>query len=190
MYTVFPHRRRSCVIEIIIYVATPKPDSMHALHSLPYKSYAPGWWLVESKSTFNLQASLLQFSNHYNLRALIGQLSIYHLPVDRCTPRKAGAVNLRQIQLISSPVLYAPMKYTEIMKSGSWRKYSVVVLKEIEKVKRQICLREIHHCFVPAGKWNASVSMCFIDFLVDLMLNSSQYFRKRTQIRDLMTLEL
>ena len=34
------------------------------------------------------------------------------------------------------------------MNSWSWRKFSVVVLKESEKIKRQICLGEIHHCFL------------------------------------------
>ena len=37
------------------------------------------------------------------------------------------------------------------MKSGSWRKYSVVVLKKSQMIERQIwqiCPREIPHCFV------------------------------------------
>ena len=62
----------------------------------------------------------------------------------------SSAVKLRQIQQISSPDGKIH-RWNAQMKSGSWRKYWAVVLKEkSQKIKRQIFPGWINHCF-PRG---------------------------------------
>ena len=115
------------------------------------------------------QVWLSEYITFYNITKVKRALWLVRQPSTTCLlvhAKKSYAIKLRQIQQISSPVRFKMHWWNIQMKSWSWRKFSVVVLKESEKIKRQICLGEIHHCFLRGWKLRRTTERA--KFLKDL----------------------
>ena len=117
-----------------------------------------------------IQASMVKwvYITFYNIKVKRA-LWLVRQPSTTCLlvhAKKSYAIKLRQIQQISSPALFKMHWWNIQMKSWSWRKFSVVVLKESEKIKRQIYLGEIHHCFLRGWKLRRTTERA--KFLKDL----------------------
>ena len=87
--------------------------------------------------------------SYYNITKVKLALWLFSKPrpfTRGCTQRKwASAVKLSQIQQISFPVSKMH-RWNVQMESGSWRKHSVVNLKEkSQRIKRQVCPGWINH---------------------------------------------
>ena len=78
------------------------------------------------------------------------RLAIFHLPIGHANKNYRGKMRPNGENLLSYKVKNAPALYEN--EKQKLKKYSVVALRESEKVKRQICLEGLlHPCLLRGG---------------------------------------